>query len=154
MWNCDLTSYYFGNGVDVQAKTSPDRVVVNWDTETYDDEDYELINNFSAVLYPNGYILFHYYVFDYDLADDYGSGVSNADGVNYVDQTAAFGDVFTLGGRSFLYEPVFASGDTDNDGLQNTDEAIAGSDSLNPDTDGDGLKDGWEVYITGTDPLT
>ena len=95
-----------------------------------------------------------HYFFDIFEAYDYGSGISNADGVDYVDQTAVFGDVYTLGGRSFLYEPIFASGDADNDGLLDADEAAAGTDPADPDTDSDGLKDGWEVYITGTDPLS
>lgn len=43
--------------------------------------------------------------------------------------------------------------DDDNDGLFNIIEEIYGTDSENPDTDGDGLTDYEEVYITGTDPL-
>ncbi|MFO8050257.1 MAG: hypothetical protein R6V01_00980 [Thermoplasmatota archaeon] len=35
--------------------------------------------------------------------------------------------------------------DPDNDGLNNRDEFLAGSDPNNWDTDGDGLPDGWEV---------
>ena len=43
--------------------------------------------------------------------------------------------------------------DDDNDGLFNIIEEIYGTDPENPDTDGDGLTDYEEVYITGTDPL-
>lgn len=43
--------------------------------------------------------------------------------------------------------------DDDNDGLFNIIEEIYGTDTKNPDTDGDGLTDYEEVYITGTDPL-
>ncbi|MDE7360316.1 MAG: cellulose binding domain-containing protein [Oscillospiraceae bacterium] len=43
--------------------------------------------------------------------------------------------------------------DNDNDGLFNIIEKICGTDTENPDTDGDGLTDYEEVYITGTDPL-
>lgn len=43
--------------------------------------------------------------------------------------------------------------DNDNDGLFNIIEEIYGTDPENPDTDGDGLTDYEEVYITGTDPL-
>ena len=39
--------------------------------------------------------------------------------------------------------------DPDNDGVSNADEATAGTDPNNPDTDGDGLTDGEE--LTGTD---
>ena len=42
--------------------------------------------------------------------------------------------------------------DTDNDGLDDTDEATYGTDPLNPDTDGDGALDGEEVDA-GSDPL-
>lgn len=41
--------------------------------------------------------------------------------------------------------------DPDNDGLNNKDEFIAGSDPNNWDSDGDGLPDGWEVE-NGLDP--
>jgi len=43
--------------------------------------------------------------------------------------------------------------DCDNDGLTNEDEVTAGTDPLNPDTDGDGVLDGTEVNVDGTDPL-
>ena len=35
--------------------------------------------------------------------------------------------------------------DADGDGLSNTNEWIVGTDSLNPDTDNDGIPDGWEL---------
>lgn len=44
-------------------------------------------------------------------------------------------------------------GDPDLDSLSNGQEAIAGTDPLNPDTDGDGLTDGEEVLGFGCDPL-
>ena len=50
-------------------------------------------------------------------------------------------------------EYICALLDDDNDGLPNIVEKIYGTDSENPDTDGDGLTDCEEVYITGTDPL-
>jgi hypothetical protein len=43
--------------------------------------------------------------------------------------------------------------DDDNDGLTNMEEAMIGTDPLNPDTDGDGLSDGQEVNQYATDPL-
>lgn len=43
--------------------------------------------------------------------------------------------------------------DSDEDGLSDTIEEIYGTDPKNSDTDGDGLTDYEEVYITGTDPL-
>jgi hypothetical protein len=38
-----------------------------------------------------------------------------------------------------------AEGDADEDGLSNFEEFLLGSDPRNPDSDGDGLLDGWEV---------
>ncbi|NRA05500.1 MAG: type IV secretion protein Rhs [Nitrosopumilus sp.] len=47
-------------------------------------------------------------------------------------------------------EPV----DTDSDGLTDGDEVnIHGTDPLNSDTDGGGISDGDEVNVDGTDPL-
>ncbi len=43
--------------------------------------------------------------------------------------------------------------DSDGDGLPDDEEAIWGTDPFNPDTDGDGLLDGEEVYVYKTDPL-
>ena len=43
--------------------------------------------------------------------------------------------------------------DSDNDGLADADELRYGTDPHNPDTDGDGLMDGEEVYRYGTSPL-
>ena len=47
-----------------------------------------------------------------------------------------------------------ASQDDDNDGLSNFEEYQHNTDPNNEDTDGDGLSDGNEVNIYGTDPLT
>jgi hypothetical protein len=43
--------------------------------------------------------------------------------------------------------------DPDRDGLCNLDEWLAGTDPLNPDTDGDGMSDGVEVLTAFSDPL-
>jgi hypothetical protein len=43
--------------------------------------------------------------------------------------------------------------DSDQDGLLDAIETILGTDPNNPDTDGDGLKDGEEINTYGTDPL-
>lgn len=46
----------------------------------------------------------------------------------------------------FIYRQVsVGETDSDHDGLSNEDEARLGTDPLNPDTDDDGLLDGWEV---------
>jgi thermitase len=43
--------------------------------------------------------------------------------------------------------------DMDGDELLDVEEAAIGTDTLNPDTDGDGFGDGLEVLVMGTDPL-
>ena len=43
--------------------------------------------------------------------------------------------------------------DSDNDGLVNSQEVLAGTDPNKPDTDGDGLLDGIEIHTWHTDPL-
>ena len=47
--------------------------------------------------------------------------------------------------------PVF---DSDADGLNDSDEALYGTDPGNPDSDGDGLLDGTEVFQLGTSPMS
>lgn len=51
-------------------------------------------------------------------------------------------------------EPDFSDTDVDGDGLDNTAEAILGTDPRDPDTDGDGIPDGWEFdyQLDPTDP--
>ena len=50
--------------------------------------------------------------------------------------------------------PEDAQGDMDGDGLSNWLEFLYETDGEAPDTDGDGLSDGWEVLILGTNPLS
>lgn len=47
----------------------------------------------------------------------------------------------------------FGSSDNDGDGLTNKEERRLGTDPNNPDTDGDGLRDGDEVRVYSTNPL-
>ena len=49
--------------------------------------------------------------------------------------------------------PADALDDPDGDGLTHLEEFQAGLDLFNPDTDGDGLRDGDETRLAGTDPL-
>ena len=49
-------------------------------------------------------------------------------------------------------DPSDGGEDWDGDGLTNAEEQAAGTNMNNPDSDGDGLPDGWEV-ANGLDPL-
>ena len=53
-------------------------------------------------------------------------------------------NVTIQGSFTFLSNPN--KRDSDNDGLGDLEETIYGTEIRNPDTDGDGMKDGWEVY--------
>ena len=65
----------------------------------------------------------------------------------------AFGGVLLVCGLIVGGTPgeVFL-GDLDDDGLDDSEEGVLGTDPLNPDSDGDGTLDGAEV-AAGTDPL-
>ena len=57
-----------------------------------------------------------------------------------------------------LYDPTKANDtlaytDTDDDGLSDLDEFMLGTNPIDYDTDGDGLPDGFEVFVTESDPL-
>jgi hypothetical protein len=73
--------------------------------------------------------------------DPFG-GDTDFDGVN------DFVELFITG-----TPPAAIGNDADGDNLPDLGEAIAQTDSLNPDTDGDGLLDGEEIFFLGTDPL-
>jgi hypothetical protein len=59
----------------------------------------------------------------------------------------------SLAGATFVYRLMKTDMDSDNDGLTNADEVIYGTDTNNPDTDGDTLSDGDEVHTYLTNPL-
>ncbi|MGJ8735643.1 T9SS type B sorting domain-containing protein, partial [Zobellia laminariae] len=63
-----------------------------------------------------------------------------------IDGTDPFDDCDSIGGKPLL------SSDCDNDKLTEEEEALLGTDPMNPDSDGDGVIDGQEV-TDSTDPL-
>ena len=75
--------------------------------------------------------------------------------INYKDDIAQFigstSEVYDFSGLEYL--PEDWPGDTDEDGLFDIYEKVIDTDPLNPDTDGDGLPDGYEVITLNTDPL-
>ncbi|MHC1697949.1 MAG: hypothetical protein AB9919_07855 [Geobacteraceae bacterium] len=101
-WNNDLSSYYYG-GVFVQRKTSPERVVVQWQSESYSDEGYYRPNNFEVVLFPNGSVRLDYGSFSSTNQKDFSSGISQGDGSKSLSLTASVAPAPTLSGRSLLY---------------------------------------------------
>ena len=79
----------------------------------------------------------------------------NSVNINYKDDIAQFigntSEVYDFSGLEYL--PDDWLGDTDEDGLFDIYEKVIDTDPLNPDTDGDGLPDGYEVITLNTDPL-
>ncbi|VAX28387.1 hypothetical protein MNBD_IGNAVI01-2808 [hydrothermal vent metagenome] len=55
-------------------------------------------------------------------------------------------------GVGLAYSKESCSKDSDEDGITDCDEEKLGLDPMNPDTDGDGLKDGDEMHKYNTDP--
>lgn len=101
-WNNDLSSYLSG-GVFIQHKTSPERIVIEWQTETYTDEGRRRPHNFEVVLFQTGSIRLDYGSFTTSTTNaDFGSGVSLNDGTMYINLTTNAGNAYTLGGQSFL----------------------------------------------------
>lgn len=108
IWNNDLSSYYYG-GVYVQRKSNPDRVLIEWQTETYTDEGAHRLNNFEGVLFQDGTIRFDYRSFNPSTLKDFGSGISKGDGTSFISLTENYGSPFTLAGQSFSITPVVLS---------------------------------------------
>ncbi len=107
-----------------------------------------------AVFIPVG-IGLEYAITDNWIADfSAGYGYVFRDDLNYHDNSSTQGndDGWVNVGVGILYAP-FTNSDEDNDGLMKNEEEDLGTDPLNPDTDGDGLKDGEEIKTFNTDPL-
>ena len=60
-WNNDLSSYLQG-GVFIQHKTNPERIVIEWQVETFTEEGNERLNNFEVVIFSDGSIRTDYYL--------------------------------------------------------------------------------------------
>jgi len=105
-WNNDLSSYFNG-GVFVQHKTDlplGERIVIEWQAETYTDAGTTLPSNFEVILLKNGDIRVDYKSFGAVNAKDSGSGISNNDGPNnphFLSITSAYFPVYQLAGNSY-----------------------------------------------------
>lgn len=94
---------------------------------------------------------------EYYLTDNYAFGLTAAYNMAMTDN---LDDIELAGNDSYWGVGIQVFGflternnDLDGDGLFNDEEKRIGTDPLNPDTDGDGLKDGEEVKTYKTDPL-
>lgn len=104
-WNNDLSSLY-GGGVFIQHLTSPERVVIEWQTETLTDEGISRINNFEVVLFDNSIIRYDYKPFTALSVNDSGSGISD-DNTHSLSVTSNYGSPTSyVAPRSFLFTPV------------------------------------------------
>ncbi|WP_243375444.1 hypothetical protein [Geotalea sp. SG265] len=109
VWNEDLSSLY-GGGVFIEHLTAPERVVIQWQTETMTEEGSSRQNAFEAVLFNNGTIRYDYKPFNAASATDAGSGISKDDGTSYLSVTANYGSPTTfVSPSSFLFTPAGAS---------------------------------------------
>ena len=61
-------------------------------------------------------------------------------------------DTSTTDSTAPAYEPTTT--DSDGDYLMDSEEVAAGSSLYNPDTDGDGITDADEMFLTGTNPIS
>lgn len=105
-WHNDLSSLYYG-GFFIQHKTNPERVVIEWQAESYSDQGTSKLNNFEVVLFPDGSIRTDYKTFTGINNNDSGSGISKDDGTHVLSFTANYSPVYTLAGHSFsLIGPV------------------------------------------------
>jgi PKD repeat protein len=109
-WNNDHSSYYYG-GVFVQHKTDPERVIIEWQTESYTEQGSYRPNNFEVVLYRDGSIRTNYNTIATTAGKDFGSGISKGDGSSFLGLPANYGNDSTLQGRSFLYQLVLLTVD-------------------------------------------
>jgi alpha-tubulin suppressor-like RCC1 family protein len=102
-WNNDLNSYFYG-GVFVEHKTSPERIVVQWRSETFADAGTGRLNDVEVVLYQDGTIRTDYLSFDPNATGDFGSGIAKGDG-SFLSVSSIYGQAATLVGRSFQFDP-------------------------------------------------
>ena len=79
-----------------------------------------------------------------------GHGWPEYNMIGALDDVRIYPDALGVQALGRILEPVE---DTDGDGLGNLKEYELGLDPLNPDVDGDGLTDGYEVHTLGTDPM-
>ena len=73
--------------------------------------------------------------------------------LNFYNEAETMDDAYAGLGIGLTFQNDRGTSDDDKDGLMKKEEKVLGTDPKNPDTDGDGLKDGEEVNTYKTDPL-
>ncbi len=129
------------------------------------DSGYEgsLPNNLLSVYEKNLFVIPVGAGFEMYISDDFvfnGRVTLRLTGTDYLDDFSSkedpagddADDLFMTFGLGFSYY-IYGETDYDKDGLSNVREKAIGTDPYNPDSDGDGLLDGEEVYTYFTDPL-
>lgn len=130
-WNTDLNSYYVG-GVFIEYKTAPERVVVQWLTETTEQAGYGRNNSFEVILYEDGIIQLNYQTISPFASEDLGSGFT--DGTSWLSLPAG---VPTFTSASFVLD-----NDSDGDGVHfSFDNCPTTYNPAQDDFDSDGLGD-------------
>ena len=102
VWNNDLSTTFHG-GVFIRHKSNPERLVIQWQAETYTEEGYLRPNDFEAVIFPDGAVRFDYKSFVTQAGTDFGSGISAGNGTEALNLTTNYGNVSTLACSSFLF---------------------------------------------------
>ena len=118
-YNGDIDSKTWGDGVSIEEKTNPERVVFMWNTSHNDDDQEGKILQYEIVLYKDGDIRFNYdtNTISRETCDDRSSGVSSGNGWDYTQLTYNIYDpgeegklgtttACELSGRSFLFRAI------------------------------------------------
>ncbi len=87
------------------------------------------------------------------LSDDDENNVHGTDPNNPDTDGGGLQDGYEVQNGTDPLDPADDAGDSDGDGLTDSEEQALGTDPNNPDTDGEKLWDGLEVNTYGTDPL-
>ncbi|NND54027.1 MAG: hypothetical protein HKN56_03525 [Gammaproteobacteria bacterium] len=98
----------------------------------------------------------HEYRFEFDLNNNFGCGCVRIDNIRFTTLDAdgdLIRDDWELANGLDPSDPTDAALDPDADGLSNIEEFEAGTNPFSADTDSDGLADGDEIDVFGTDAL-
>jgi|GEM_PF-4073974 len=138
-----------GLTASVELACGTDEADPDTDNDTFDDgtevqNGYDPLSAEAKTLNPNGTCMQAY-----QQSLNSSSGGTVPTGSSGGDSTSSTGSTTTA--ASLSAATGNSSSDPDNDRLTNEQEDVFGTDSLNSDTDGDGVKDGDEV-LRGTNP--